>query len=64
MIILGKLQVLDGLLRELKAGKHRCLLFTQMARMLDVLEDFLSYHGYKYLRLDGATRIEHRQVRS
>ncbi len=33
-----------------------------MARMLDVLEIFLNYHGYTYLRLDGATPIIKRQV--
>ncbi|EDO39324.1 predicted protein, partial [Nematostella vectensis] len=58
----GKLQTLDNLLRRLKAGKHRVLIFTQMTRMLDVLEKFLNYHGYVYLRLDGSTRVEQRQI--
>lgn len=43
----GKLQTLDILLRELKQGQHRVLIFTQMTRMLDVLEAFLNYHGYR-----------------
>lgn len=30
--------------------------------MLDVLEQFLNYHGHIYLRLDGNTRVEQRQV--
>ena len=38
------------------------LIFTQMTRMLDVLEQFLTYHGHLYLRLDGSTRVEQRQV--
>ena len=50
------------LLRRLKAGAHRVLIFTQMTRMLDVLERFLTYHGHIYLRLDGSTRVEQRQV--
>ncbi|CAH8669868.1 unnamed protein product [Dicrocoelium dendriticum] len=58
----GKLQRLDLLLRELKAGAHRALIFTQMTRMLDILEQFLAYHGHRYLRLDGATKVEQRQV--
>ena len=58
----GKLQSLDVLLHRLYVGTHRVLLFTQMTRMLDVLENFLNYHGYKYLRLDGSTTIENRQV--
>ena len=33
-----------------------------MAKMLDVLEAFLNYHGHIYLRLDGATRIDQRQI--
>jgi superfamily II DNA/RNA helicase len=51
----GKLQMLDSLLQQLKMGAHRVLIFTQMARMLDVLEIFLNYHGHTYLRLDGST---------
>lgn len=34
----GKLQVLAELLRELKRGGHRVLIFTQMSKMLDILE--------------------------
>ncbi|XP_030195766.1 helicase SRCAP isoform X2 [Gadus morhua] len=57
----GKLQTLHTLLRRLKTGGHRVLIFTQMTRMLDVLEQFLNYHGHIYLRLDGSTRVEMRQ---
>lgn len=58
----GKLQKLDTLLRDLKAGGHRALIFTQMTRVLDVLEIFLNIHGHRYLRLDGATKVEQRQI--
>ncbi|XP_051523057.1 helicase SRCAP-like isoform X2 [Myxocyprinus asiaticus] len=58
----GKLQTLHLLLRKLKAGGHRVLIFTQMTRMLDILEQFLNYHGHIYLRLDGSTRVEQRQA--
>jgi len=57
----GKLQKLDELLKELYKGNHRVLIFTQMSKMLDILEIFLSMHNYKYLRLDGTTKIERRQ---
>ncbi|KAF7295962.1 hypothetical protein MKEN_01410800 [Mycena kentingensis (nom. inval.)] len=57
----GKLQCLAELLRAKHAGGHRVLIFTQMTRILDILEIFLNLHGYLYLRLDGATRIEDRQ---
>jgi helicase SWR1 len=58
----GKLQRLDKLLRTLQAGGHRALIFTQMTKVLDILEQFLNIHGHRYLRLDGATKIEQRQV--
>ncbi|KAK4941173.1 swr1 complex component [Elasticomyces elasticus] len=58
----GKLQRLDKLLRQLQAGGHRALIFTQMTKVLDILEQFLNIHGHRYLRLDGATKIEQRQI--
>ncbi|EON67092.1 hypothetical protein W97_06345 [Coniosporium apollinis CBS 100218] len=58
----GKLQRLDALLRQLQAGGHRALIFTQMTKVLDILEQFLNIHGHRYLRLDGATKIEQRQI--
>ena len=60
----GKLQALDRLLRQLKTDHHRALIFTQMTRMLDVLEAFLNFHGHIYLRLDGTTKVDQRQVRN
>ncbi|RXW22350.1 hypothetical protein EST38_g3485 [Candolleomyces aberdarensis] len=57
----GKLQKLAELLREKKLGGHRVLIFTQMTRILDILEIFLNFNGHLYLRLDGATKIEDRQ---
>ena len=58
----GKLQALATLLRDLKAGGHRVLIFTQMSKMLDILEAFLGLHGHTYVRLDGGTKPEARQV--
>lgn len=58
----GKLQRLDKLLRQLQSGGHRALIFTQMTKVLDILEQFLNIHGHRYLRLDGATKVEQRQI--
>ncbi|CCK69629.1 chromatin-remodeling protein SWR1 KNAG_0C05310 [Huiozyma naganishii CBS 8797] len=58
----GKLQKLAILLQQLKDNGHRALIFTQMTKVLDVLEQFLNYHGYLYMRLDGATKVEDRQI--
>ena len=54
-------QIMGKLLSQLKRGGHRVLIFTQMTKVLDVLEAFLNYHNYIYLRLDGSTRVEQRQ---
>ncbi|ETV92879.1 hypothetical protein, variant [Aphanomyces invadans] len=57
----GKLQQLDRLLRDLKRDGHRCLIFSQMSSMLNILEIFLNVHGHTYFRLDGSTPVEQRQ---
>ncbi|XP_067435408.1 chromodomain-helicase-DNA-binding protein 3 isoform X2 [Thunnus thynnus] len=49
----GKLMLLQKMLRKLKEQGHRVLVFSQMTKMLDLLEDFLDYEGYKYERIDG-----------
>ena len=57
----GKLIKLGQLLKKLYANKSKALIFTQMTRMLDILEIFLNIHGFTYVRLDGSTKVELRQ---
>ncbi|KAI9845449.1 MAG: putative DNA helicase ino80 [Thelocarpon superellum] len=57
----GKLAKLDELLVQLKEGGHRVLLYFQMTRMIDLMEEYLTYRNYKYLRLDGSTKLEDRR---
>jgi len=57
----GKLAKLDQLLRELRNGGHRVLLYFQMTRMIDLMEEYLTYRNYKYVRLDGSTKLEDRR---
>ena len=57
----GKLAKLDQLLRGLKEGGHRVLLYFQMTRMIDLMEEYLTYRNYKYCRLDGSTKLEDRR---
>ena len=59
----GKLARLDALLAELKAGGHRALVYFQMTRMMDLMEEYMTYRGYRYLRLDGSTKLEDRRDR-
>ncbi|CAH0765490.1 unnamed protein product [Bemisia tabaci] len=50
----GKLVLLQKMLKKLRDEGHRVLIFSQMTKMLDLLEDFLEGEGYKYERIDGA----------
>jgi SWI/SNF-related matrix-associated actin-dependent regulator of chromatin subfamily A member 5 len=45
----GKMVVLDRLLSQLEQEKHKVLLFCQMTRMLDFLEDYCEFRQYKVL---------------
>jgi DNA helicase INO80 len=57
----GKLAMLDGLLERLKREGHRCLIYFQMTRMIDLMEEYMIFRQYRYLRLDGDTRLEDRR---
>ncbi|KAF5205721.1 Chromatin remodeling [Thalictrum thalictroides] len=47
----GKFELLDRLLPKLHRAGHRVLLFSQMTRLMDILEIYLQLHSFKYLRL-------------
>ena len=51
----GKMSLLAKLLPKLFAGGHKVLIFSQMVRCLDLLEEMLKMQHYKYERLDGST---------
>ncbi len=57
----GKLALLDKLLAKLQSAGSRVLLFSQMTRVLDIMEDFCAIKGYKYCRIDGSTSGQDRQ---
>ena len=57
----GKLAVLDKLLKRLKEGGHRVLIFCTMTRMVDILQDYFEYRRYDYCRLDGTTSTTERE---
>ncbi|CDK27880.1 unnamed protein product [Kuraishia capsulata CBS 1993] len=58
----GKFELLDRVLPKFKATGHRVLLFFQMTQVMDIMEDYLHYRGMKFLRLDGGTKADDRQV--
>lgn len=58
----GKLRFLHNLLTRLRAEGHKVILFTQMSKMLDVIEAFANLGGFTYVRLDGSTKVVDRQL--
>lgn len=57
----GKLSVLDTLLAKLKAEGHRVLIYSQMTRMIDLLEEYMWHRKHTYMRLDGSSKISDRR---
>lgn len=58
-----KFKVLDTLLRKLIAKGDKILIFSQMTRLLDILDDYLRFREYKYCRIDGQTSANDRETR-
>ncbi|XP_019437519.1 PREDICTED: ISWI chromatin-remodeling complex ATPase CHR11-like isoform X1 [Lupinus angustifolius] len=58
----GKMVLLDKLLPKLKERDSRVLIFSQMTRLLDILQDYLMFRGYQYCRIDGNTGGEDRDA--
>jgi SWI/SNF-related matrix-associated actin-dependent regulator of chromatin subfamily A member 5 len=56
----GKMLILDKLLKSMKAKGSRVLIFSQMSRVLDILEDYCQFREFKYCRIDGNTAHEDR----
>ena len=58
----GKMSLLHKLLPKLKAQGSRVLIFSQMTRILDILEDYFRLLQFKYCRIDGNTDGEQRDA--
>ena len=58
----GKLAALEKLMRLWHAQNDKVLVFSVSTRLLDVLERFMTRHGYVFSRLDGSTNQKHRQT--
>lgn len=57
----GKLFVLDLLLTRLKTEGHRVLIYSQMTKMIDLLEEYMWHRKHRYMRLDGSSKISARR---
>jgi SWI/SNF-related matrix-associated actin-dependent regulator of chromatin subfamily A member 5 len=53
----GKMVMLDKLLVRMRKQGSRVLIFSQMSRLLDILEDYCVFREYKYCRIDGGTAM-------
>lgn len=58
----GKMDLLYRLMMGLRRDRRKVLIFTQMTRMLNLLERMLSAKGFTYVRLDGSVPAERRQI--
>ncbi|KGG52200.1 hypothetical protein DI09_1p500 [Mitosporidium daphniae] len=60
----SKLLLVEKLLRKLREDTtpHRVLIFSQMTRMLDLIETLLEAHSYPWERIDGRVRGDLRQA--
>jgi SWI/SNF-related matrix-associated actin-dependent regulator of chromatin subfamily A member 5 len=56
----GKMLILDKILSRMKEEGSRVLIFSQMSRVLDILEDYCVFRGHQYCRIDGGTAHEDR----
>ena len=56
----GKFELLDRMLPKLRATGHKVLIFTQMTKVLDIMQEYLAYKNYRFLRLDGSTGADER----
>lgn len=57
----GKLILIDKLLPKLKSSGHKVLIFSQMVKVLDILEEYLHILGHNFERIDGTVSENDRQ---
>ena len=57
----GKMIFVDKLLRQLHERGEQVLIFSQIKKILDFLEELCKYKGYSYERIDGEKAANERQ---
>jgi ATP-dependent DNA helicase len=58
----GKMKLFERLLKKLRKGNHKVLVFSQMTKMLDLLEVYLEDRGHKACRIDGGVPLAERKL--
>lgn len=56
-----KMDFLDKFLPMMRAQGHKVLIFSQFVMILDIIDDFLNFKGYRYERIDGNIDLDARQ---
>lgn len=57
----GKFRLLDRLLTQLLAQKHKVLIFSQWTRILDIMDYYFSEKGFEVCRIDGNVKLDDRK---
>ena len=57
----GKFRLMERLLDQLRPKGHKVLFFSQMTKMLDLIESYLTVKGHKVCRIDGGVPFQERQ---
>ncbi|XP_043715072.1 ATP-dependent DNA helicase DDM1 isoform X2 [Telopea speciosissima] len=57
----GKFRLLDRLLSQLFARKHKVLIFSQWTKILDIMDYYFSEKGFEVCRIDGHVRLQERK---
>ena len=58
----GKMVVMDQILSLWFEQGDKALVFSQTKQMLDIIETYVIEKGFKYLRMDGDTAVQNRQL--
>lgn len=57
----GKFALLDRMLERLHKDGHQVLIFSQMTKVLNIIEDYMNFRNWRYCRIDGSTNVDERQ---
>ena len=58
----AKMERLRAIVRELKAGGHKALIFSQFTATLEIVATWMNEEGLNYHRLEGSTSVRQRNL--
>ena len=57
----GKFRLLDRIMKKLRQRGHKTLIFSQMTKMLDLIESYFEQQGSRVCRIDGSVAWQERK---